>query len=159
MDKLITLLHSNAGYSHEQLAEYLSLTTQEVAAKIKQLEEEGVILGYACVINPEKLSKDHARAYIEVKVTPERGGGFDRVGERIARFDQVSSCMVLAGAYDLLVVVEGSHIRDIAQFVTEKLSTLDGVVSTATHFHLKTYKEGGIKFSSEPALERMSVSP
>mgnify|MGYP000940167655 CR=1 FL=1 len=159
MDPLITLLRSNAGYSHEQLAEYLSLTPQEVAAKIKQLEEQGVILGHACVINPEKLSKEHARAYIEVKVTPERGGGFDRVGERIARFDQVRSCMVLAGAYDLLVVVEGSHIRDIAQFVTEKLSTLDGVISTATHFHLKSYKEAGIKFSSEPALERMSVSP
>ncbi len=159
MDKLITLLHSNAGYSHEQLAEYLSLSPQEVANKIKQLEEDGVILGYTCVVNPETLSDERARAYIEVKVTPERGGGFDRVGNRIARFDQVSSCMVLAGAYDLLVVVEGSHIRDIAQFVTEKLSTLDGVISTATHFHLKSYKEGGIRFASEPTLERMSVSP
>jgi DNA-binding Lrp family transcriptional regulator len=94
-----------------------------------------------------------------VKVTPERGGGFDRLAMRIARFDQVVSCYLASGGYDLMVVVEGADLREVARFVSEKLSSLDGVISSATHFRLKTYKENGFVFDRESSTERLAVSP
>jgi DNA-binding Lrp family transcriptional regulator len=101
----------------------------------------------------------NVRAFIEVKVTPERGGGFDRLALRIARFDQVVSCYLASGGYDLMVVVEGTDLREVARFVSERLSTLDGVLSTATHFQLKTYKQNGFLFEGEAGVERLAVSP
>jgi DNA-binding Lrp family transcriptional regulator len=111
------------------------------------------------VLNEEKLGVDLVRAVIEVKITPERGGGFDRLAERIAKYDEVVSCYLMSGAYDLLVVVEGSTLRQVAQFVAEKLSTIQGVLSTATHFMLKPYKEQGVLMVHEKHEERLPVTP
>ena len=130
-----------------------------VSARIRGWEEDGTIRGYHAVVDPESAGDQSVSAFIEVKVTPERGGGFDRLAMRIARFDQVVSCYLASGGYDLMVVVEGDDLRDVARFVSEKLSTLDGVLSTATHFRLKTYKENGFIFEQEPSTERLAVAP
>jgi len=158
-DPLLQLLRTHARYSHEQLAEMLSMEPAQVAARLEQLEKEGTIRGYHAVISPEALGESRVSAFIEVRLTPERGGGFDRLAMRIARFDQVVSCYLASGGYDLMVVVEGDDLRDVARFVSEKLSSLEGVLSTATHFRLKTYKENGFTFEAEAASERLSVTP
>jgi len=158
-DPLLQLLRANARTTHEQLAELLALSTDQVSARIAAWEADGTILGYQAVVNPEQADADAVSAFIEVKVTPERGGGFDRLAMRIARFDQVTSCYLASGGYDLMVVVEGGDLREVARFVSEKLSTLDGVLSTATHFRLKTYKENGFLFDQEARAERLAVSP
>ncbi len=158
-DPLLKLLQSKARLSNEELAEALSLSSEEVDTRISQWEKDGTILGYQAVIDDEKAGELGVAAFIEVKLTPERGGGFDRLAMRIARFDQVSSCYLTSGGYDLMVVVEGQGLRDVAQFVSEKLSTLDGVLSTATHFRLKAYKEKGFIFESEEPEGRLPVTP
>ena len=131
----------------------------EVAAKIKGYEKDQIILGYRTVLNEEKLGVDVVRAVIEVKITPERGGGFDRLAERIAKYSEVHSCYLMSGGYDLLVVVEGKTLREVATFVSEKLATIQGVLSTATHFMLKPYKEQGVLMAREHNEERLAVTP
>lgn len=159
-DPLLKLLRSNARYSHQELAQLLSLDEAAVAARMDEYERDGTILGYHAVVNPDEAGDTTAvSAFIEVKLTPERGGGFDRLAMRIARFDQVVSCYLASGGYDLMVVVEGNDLRDVARFVSEKLSSLEGVLSTATHFRLKTYKENGFVFGSEEGTERLAVAP
>jgi DNA-binding Lrp family transcriptional regulator len=159
MDPLLKLLHDNAALSPGRLAAMLNLTEAEVAAQIETYEAEHVILGYRTVLNEEKLGVDIVRAVIEVKITPERGGGFDRLAERIAKHREVHSCYLMSGSYDLLVVVEGATLREVASFVSEKLATIQGVVSTATHFMLKPYKEQGVLMTREPQDERLPVTP
>ena len=159
IDPLLQLLRRQARHSHQELAELLSLSEGEVRERLAAWEKNGTILGYQAVINPEQAGDDDVSAFIEVKVTPERGGGFDRLAMRIARFDQVVSCYLASGGYDLMVVVEGSDLREVARFVSEKLSTMDGVISTATHFRLKTYKENGFIFGESSGPERLAVSP
>jgi len=158
-DPLLQLLRSNARYSHRELAELLSLDESAVAARMHELQSDGTILGYHAVINPDEAGDTSVSAFIEVKLTPERGGGFDRLAMRIARFEQVVSCYLASGGYDLMVVVEGHDLREVARFVSEKLSSLEGVLSTATHFRLKTYKENGFVFEAEVLPERLAVSP
>ena len=158
-DPLLELLRRNARYSHQEIADLLSSDEASVTDRIDSLENDGTILGYHAVINPEAAGDTSVSAFIEVKVTPERGGGFDRLAMRIARFDQVVSCYLASGGYDLMVVVEGGDLREVARFVSEKLSSLDGVLSTATHFRLKTYKENGFIFESEATTERLAVAP
>lgn len=158
-DPLLQLLRRQARFSDQELAEMLSLTAGEVAARIAAWEKDGTILGYHAVIDPELVGDTDVSAFIEVKVTPERGGGFDRLAMRIARFDQVVSCYLASGGYDLMVVVEGGDLREVARFVSERLSSLDGVLSTATHFRLKTYKENGFLFEKDTTTERLAVSP
>ena len=159
MDPLLKILHDDATLNPTHLAAMLNLTEPEVLDRIKQLRQDGLILGYRAVLNEERLGVDLVRAVIEVKITPERGGGFDRLAERIAKYDEVVSCTLMSGAYDLLVVVEGSDLREVAQFVSEKLATVQGVVSTATHFMLKPYKEQGILMVPEKNQERLAVTP
>lgn len=159
MDHLLKLLRDDASLKHSQLAAMLNLSESEVAAKIKSLEADGTILGYRTVLNEERIGGDTVRAVIEVKLTPERGGGFDRLAERIAKYDEVKTCYLMSGGYDLLVVLEGNNLRALATFVAEKLATVQGVVSTSTHFMLKTYKEQGVLMGRAPAEERLSVSP
>jgi DNA-binding Lrp family transcriptional regulator len=159
MDPLLKLLHDNAALKPGQLAALLNLSEAEVTAKIKAYEAEHVILAYRTILNEEKLGLDLVRAVIEVKITPERGGGFDRLAERIAKYSEVQSCYLMSGGYDLLVVVEGETLRQVAAFVSEKLATLKGVLSTATHFMLKPYKEQGVMMSQEATDERLPVSP
>jgi DNA-binding Lrp family transcriptional regulator len=159
MDPLLKLLHENAALKPAQLAAMLNQPESEVAAKIKDYESGHVILGYRTILNEEKLGVDLVRAVIEVKITPEREGGFDRLAQRIARYDEVRSCYLMSGGYDLLVVVEGDNLRAVASFVSEKLATINGVLSTATHFLLKPYKEQGVLMHQEAPEERLAVSP
>ena len=159
MDPLLDLLQNNALASHADLAAQLDTTPEEVAHRIAAYEEQGVILGYRTVIDAEKAGEQMVTAVIEVKITPEREGGFDRMADRIAKFEQVQSCYLMSGGYDLLVFVEGPSLREVASFVSEKLSPLGGVLSTATHFRLKTYKENGILLGGPEKAERLAVSP
>jgi len=156
---LLNILRRKARSSFKELAGLVNSTEEEVSEKISGWEKDGTILGYHAVTNPETIGDTSVSAFIEVRLTPERGGGFDRLAIRIARFDQVVSCYLASGGYDLLVVVEGNDLREVARFVSEKLSSLDGVLSTATHFRLKTYKENGFLFEAEPETERLAVSP
>ena len=137
----------------------LNLSVAEVNQRIDRYEKEQVILGYQAVVDPEKIDADAVTAFIEVSITPERGGGFDRLAERIARFDEVKSCWLMSGGYDLAIMLEAGNLREVARFVSEKLSTVDGVVSTATRFRLKTYKQNGMLLSQPAAAERLPVTP
>jgi len=159
MDTLLKLLRDDASLKPAQLAAMLNLSAEEVATKIKALEADHIILGYLTVLNEEKVGGDVVRAVIEVRITPERGGGFDRLAERIAKYDEVRTCYLMSGGYDLLVVLEGDNLRALATFVAEKLSTLQGVISTSTHFMLKTYKEQGVLMGVAPTEERLAVTP
>ena len=159
MDELLKLLRDDASLTAAQIASRLNLVEAEVETQIKNLESNGVILGYRTVINEEKLEVDIVRAVIEVKTTPEREGGFDRLATRIARFDEVRSCYLMSGGYDLMVVVEGTDLKAVSAFVSEKLATIQGVISTVTHFMLKPYKEQGVLMGGEFSDEKMVVSP
>lgn len=159
MDPLLKLLHDNAKWAPEQLSAMLNMPEREVASKIKAYEHEKIILGYRTILNEEKLGLEKVRAVIEVRITPERGGGFDRLAERISKYDEVQSCYLMSGSYDLLVIVEGRNLREAASFVSEKLATIHGVISTATHFMLKPYKEQGILMRAEQKEERLAVTP
>jgi DNA-binding Lrp family transcriptional regulator len=159
MDELITLLRHNARTSIEDLAKELELSEATVARQIAQLERDGVILGYLAVVDPQKVSGASVTATIEVRITPERGGGFDRLAARIAKFAEVQSCYLMSGGYDLLVVVEGDTLQQVATFISEKLSTIKGVISTATHFRLKAYKENGVALHREESPQRLAVAP
>lgn len=159
MDALLELLQNDARLTTSQIAERLGRTEPEVAAMVADLEKKRAILGYHAVVDPERAGQRHVSALIEVKLTPERDGGFDRLAQRIARFDQVRSCWLMSGGYDLAVLVEGEDLREVARFVSEKLSSLDGVLSTATHFQLKVYKQSGFIAGETHADERLAVTP
>jgi DNA-binding Lrp family transcriptional regulator len=159
MDSLIRLLRQNSATPRADLARQLGVSEADLAARIDSLEKEGTILGYQAVINREKWDPDAVTAVIEVRVTPEREGGFDRVANRIARFEEVEGVYLMSGGHDLLVVVDGRNLREVASFVADKLSTIDAVQSCATHFRMKTYKENGRVLVSEEAPERLAVTP
>ena len=159
MDSLLKLLRENAALKPAQLAAMLNLSEAEVLGKIKEHEASHAILGYRAVLNEEKLGVETVRAVIEVKITPERGGGFDRLAERISKYTEVSTCYLMSGGYDLLVMVEGKNLREVASFVSEKLATIQGVISTATHFMLKPYKEQGVLMTNEQNEERLAITP
>lgn len=156
---MLEVLRREGRHSLASLAERFSLPESEVKARIEAWEADGLILGYQAVVNTEILADSGVTAFIEVKITPERGGGFDRLAERIARFEQVESCYLASGGYDLMVVVKGANLMAVAQFVSGKLSSMEGVLSSATHFRLKTYKENGFLFGSETEGERLPVTP
>ncbi|MEQ1838985.1 MAG: Lrp/AsnC family transcriptional regulator [Verrucomicrobiales bacterium] len=159
MDSLLDLLQKDARLTTRQIAERLGQSEAEVEEMLAVLKEKGAILGYHAVVDPERAGQRHVSALIEVKLTPERDGGFDKLAQRIARFDQVTSCYLMSGGYDLAVLVEGEDLREVARFVSEKLSTLDGVISTATHFQLKVYKQSGFIAGETHAEERLAVTP
>lgn len=159
MDPLLKLLEEHALRSPEDLAKMLDAKPADVKRRIKQYENDKVILGYKAVINDDKVDTDLVKAVIEVKIQPEREGGFDRIAQRIGKFEEVTSLFLMSGAYDLLIFVEGHSLREVAQFVAEKLATLPGVTSTATHFMLRTYKEQGVLMQEGEEAERLKVSP
>ena len=159
MDELLKLLRDDASLTPSQIAARLNRDEGEIDSQIKSMEEDGVILGYRTVINENKLEVDLVRAVIEVKITPEREGGFDRLASRIAKFYEVRSCYLMSGGYDLMVVVEGSDLKAVSSFVSEKLATIQGVISTVTHFMLKPYKEQGVLMGGEYSDEKLAVSP
>ena len=159
MDKILPHLRKNARTSIADLAKVANLGEAEVIERIAKLEATGVILGYQVIVDPEKTAGEQVTAVIEVKITPERDGGFNKMAERIAKFPEVKSCYLMSGGYDLMVVVEGPNLHKVAGFVSEKLSTMKGVISTATHFRLRAYKENGVELRHEAGPDRLSVSP
>ena len=159
MDELLKLIQSNALESHENLARMLGLAPAEVSRRIADYEKRGVIRGYQAILNEDQLELDKVTAVIEVKVTPQREGGFDTIAERIGRFPEVRSAYLMSGTYDLLLFVEGPNLRDVAAFVSERLSPLEGVLSTSTHFMLKTYKRFGVLMHQTGTDERLTVTP
>jgi DNA-binding Lrp family transcriptional regulator len=159
MDELLKLLKKNALETPENLAKMLNLSAEEVKARIAEYEKKGVIRGYQAVVNEDQLDLRRVTAVIEVKVTPEREGGFNHVAERISKFPEVSSVYLMSGAFDLLLFVSGRDLKEVAFFVSEKLATIKGVVSTATHFMLKTYKYHGVLMESQDGYERLKISP
>lgn len=159
MDALLKLLEENALATPETLAAQLNLSPEEVRAQIQKLEDDHVILAYKAIVDDERAKRVGVKAVIEVRVTPEREGGFDRLANRIAQYPEVSSCYLMSGGFDLLVFVEGQTLQDVAGFVSAKLSTLTGVLSTATHFNLKTYKTQGVLREAVVYEERLKVSP
>jgi len=159
MDKLLKLLRQNALESTANLAKMLDMSEEDVKAKIAEYEQKGIIRGYQAIVNEDELDLHDVRAAIEVKITPERQGGFDRIASALSRFNEVDSLFLMSGGYDLLVFVKGKNLREVASFVSEKLATIDGVISTGTHFMLKTYKDQGVLMQSEQKDERLPVSP
>jgi DNA-binding Lrp family transcriptional regulator len=159
MDELLQLLKHDARESVKNLAVMLNISEDEVRDRIAELESRGVIRGYQAVVNEEQLDLNLIHAVIEVRMKPERGGGYDRVAGRIGKYPEVESLFLMSGGYDLLVFVKGSTLREVAGFVNERLATLDGVLSTSTHFTLKTYKDQGVLMETESTHERLPVSP
>ncbi len=159
MDELLKILQSNALESPENIGRMLGLPAEEVRRRIAEYEQQGVIRGYQALLNEDRLDLDKVTAVIEVKVTPQREGGFDTIAHRISRFPEVGSAFLMSGGYDLLLFVEGRNLREVAAFVSERLAPLEGVLSTSTHFMLKTYKRLGVLMHQETSDERLSVSP
>ncbi len=160
MNDVLKLLAEGERLNESQMAEILGLSEEVVTEQLSTLEEKGILLGWIPVLNPEADSEVTVRGVIEVKITPERGGGFNRLAQRISRFDEVESCYLMSGSYDLLVVVRQSTLHKVASFVSERLSTIEGIVSTATHFMLRAYKEQGFLIEQpKEDKERLDVSP
>lgn len=158
MEALLELLQKNARISIRELADRLNLDEGTIREKLKEFEENGTIIGYHAVINDEKANATKVTAFIEIKLTPEREGGFDHLATRIAKFAQVKHCYLMSGGYDLIAVVQGDNLREVAQFISEKLSSIDGVIATSTHFQLKVYKQSGFLASDGFEDHRPKVS-
>ena len=154
MNDIIKILQQNARISNTELGAMLGISADEAAEKIKELESKGVIKGYSVILDDELYDKSTVYATIELKVTPQRDCGFDDIAKTIMMYDEVESVNLMSGAYDLAVEVKGNNLKDVALFVSERLSTIDGVLSTATHFILKKYKEKGIFIDREEPDER-----
>ena len=162
MNPVLKLLSEGAAVSTDQMAQVLGLASAEVERQLELLKRERILLGWRPVLDLSAQSAEAAavRAVIEVKITPERGGGFNRLAERISRFDEVESAYLMSGGYDLLVFVNGASLQKVAAFVSEKLSTIEGVLSTATHFMLRSYKEHGFLLGGKvEENERLKVAP
>ena len=146
MNEILEILEKNSKLTTAQVAVMTAKSEEEIKAAIEKLEADGVILGYNTTINWEMTDKEVVTALIEVKVTPQRGEGFDKVAERIYRFEEVRDCYLMSGGFDLTVLIEGKTMKEVAFFVAEKLAPLDSVLSTSTHFVLKKYKDKGMVF-------------
>lgn len=157
--KILNLLAEDARMSLADIAKRIGATPEEVKTAILALEDEGVIRGYKVILNESDLGISKVRALIEVKVTPQREGGFDQVAQRIARYPEVTDLYLISGGFDLLLMVEGDSLQDVASFVSAKLSTIDGVISTSTGFMLKKYKESGRIMQNDEEYERLKVCP
>ena len=158
-EELLSILEKNSRIDFSELAVLLGVSEEEVLKEIEQLERDGVIGGYHTLINWEKTSIEKVMALIEVKVTPQRGRGFDNIAERIYNYPEVKAVYLLSGGYDLLVILEEKSLKEIANFVSDKLSTLDSVLSTATHFILKKYKDHGTILNEKQKDEREVIVP
>ncbi len=157
MEEILEILEKNARASVEEIALMLNKSVEEVKDTIKKLEEENVIVGYNTLINWDNSSKENVTALIEVRVTPQRGQGFDKVAERIYRYPQVKACYLMSGGFDLTVIIEGKDMKEVALFVAEKLAPLESVLSTATHFVLKKYKDDGVIFEDKNGDDREAL--
>jgi DNA-binding Lrp family transcriptional regulator len=159
MNKLLELVRKNGRETSENLAKLLGISEEEVVGQLEALEEDGIIRAYQAVVNEEKLDHSLVTTVIEVKVMPESDGGFDRIAQRISHYAEVESLFLMSGTFDLLVFIKGRTMHEAAQFISEKLATMAGVTSTATHFMMKTYKLNGIEMQSGEDDERLQISP
>lgn len=158
-EKILHAIDKNSKLTAKELAAMLGSTEEEIAAIVKQLEDDTVICGYPTLINWDKTESEKVTALIEVKVTPQRGQGFDKIAERIYKFDEVKSVYLMSGGFDLTVIIEGKSMREVASFVSGKLAPMEAVLSTATHFVLKKYKDHGMPLVQEKSDERMLITP
>lgn len=156
--KILRLIQNNSKMETKDIATMLGLDEALVIHTIKEMEEEQIICGYNTVINWDKTDDERVTALIEVKVTPQRGEGFDRVAERIYNYEEVTSLYLMSGGFDMTVFIEGKTMKEVAQFVARKLAPMDGVLSTSTHFVLKKYKESGTKLEQQKKDERLVVT-
>ena len=154
VEKLLELLEKDCSITDEQLAAAANMSEAEAKAAVAAYERERVILGYKAIIDWDRVSRESVTALIEVKVTPQSIDGFDRIAERIYQYDEVESLYLMSGAFDLTVIISGRTLREVAQFVSARLSTIPGVTGTATHFILKKYKEKHLAFRPKEAEER-----
>ncbi len=165
MDKLkarrqiLRLLAEDGRITAADIAERLDISESEVSKIIRNLETENVIIGYKAMFDESELPENAVKAIIEVKIRPEREGGFDRIARRLSKFPQVYSLYLMSGGFDLQLEVRGESLTDVAEFVSSKLATIDGVLSTSTHFLLKKYKESGKLMHEEEEHERLKVTP
>lgn len=158
-EKILAMLEQNGRIDLKDLAVMLGMDQAELANEIAQMEKENIICGYNTIINWDKTTEEKVTALIEVKVTPQRGQGFDSIAERIYNYTEVSSLYLMSGGFDFTVIIEGKSMKSVALFVSSKLATIDGVISTATHFVLKKYKVYGTALEEENKDERILVTP
>ncbi len=154
MLKLLKLLEEDCTLTNGQLAAMTEMTVDEVVKARKTLEEDKIVLGYKAIVDWDRTQREAVTALIEVKVTPQRGEGFDRVAQRIYQYDEVESVYLMSGAFDLTVIISGRTLKEVAHFVGEKLATIEDVTGTATHFILKKYKEKHLIFEKQEPQER-----
>jgi DNA-binding Lrp family transcriptional regulator len=160
MNPVLKLLLEGSRLDTAQMAQLLNLPEAEINRQLAELKAQGFLLGWSPILNLSEEEAGLVCAVIEVRITPERGGGFNRLAERISRFDEVKSCYLMSGSYDLLLFVNGKSLQRVAAFVSEKLSTIEGVLSTATHFMLRSYKEHGFLIEGrKEENERLKVAP
>lgn len=157
MKEILELIENNGKITIEEIAVLIGMPIDQVASEIEKLEKSKVIVGYSTVIDWDKTDKEFVTALIEVKVTPQRDMGFDKIAARIYNYNQVKACYLMSGGYDLNVLVEGKSLKEVALFVSEKLSIIDGVVSTGTHFVLKKYKDKSHFFKKEEVDDRKAI--
>jgi DNA-binding Lrp family transcriptional regulator len=158
-NSILDILCTDSRYSAEKISVMLGVTEKEVKETISELERTGAIVKYTAILNREKIESDSVEALIEVKVTPQRGRGFDSIAEEIYNFSEVKSLYLMSGGFDLAVFVTGKSLKDVAMFVSEKLSMVENVISTATHFILKKYKTEGIITDGKDDIKRMPFQP
>ena len=157
MDKMLKVLAKDARLTNEQLAAMLNTTEADITARIAKLEKDGVIRGYQALVDWDKTDREYVTAIIDLQIAPTKDRGFDGIAEVLMSFDEVESVSLMSGGYDLSVTITGRSFRDVAMFVATRLSPLDGVLATATHFVLKKYKERGVLFTDEEKDERGQV--
>lgn len=158
-EQILNIIEKNSRVDTQELAIRLGVEEAAVVEEMQKMETEGIICGYHTMINWEKTTEEKVTALIEVRVTPQRGQGFDNIAERIYKYPEVQSVYLISGGYDLLVTLEGKTLKEVSSFVSDKLSTLDTVLSTATHFILKKYKDHGTIMTSKYEDERMMITP
>ena len=157
MEEILEILEKNSRYTDEQIAVLVGKSVEQVRDAIREYEEKSIIAGYTTLVNWENTGKETVTALIEVKITPQRGEGFDKVAERIYKFPQVKACYLMSGGFDLTVIVEGKTMKEVAMFVSSKLAVQEHVLSTATHFVLKKYKDHGMMFKEKKLDDREAI--
>lgn len=157
MEEILEILEKNSKATASEIAVMLGKPVEEVAAAIQKYEADNVIVGYSTLINWDKTVREKVTALIEVKVTPQRGLGFDKIADRIYKYPEVTACYLMSGGFDLTVIIEGKTMKEVALFVSEKLAPLESVLSTATHFVLKKYKDKGTIFEEKPVDRREQI--
>ena len=158
-EEILRIIERNSRIDTGELAVRLGRDESDVVSEMMKMEEEGIICGYHTMINWEKTTQETVTALIEVRVTPQRGEGFDKIAERVYKYPEVKSVYLISGGFDLLVTLEGKTLKEVSMFISDKLSTLDTVISTSTHFILKKYKDHGTIMTKKKQDERQMITP